>query len=116
MVLFKSASTPTAVLASPVVLSKSAAAPTAVFSLPVFRERVPAPTAVLKPASTLLSSDNAPTAVFAKPVLVSRLKRAFWPSAVLSPGYPPSGGGLTACAFGKSVEAVSVRIRKMERQ
>ena len=31
-----------------------------------------------------------------------RLKRAACPSAVLPPGYPPSGAGLTACALGES--------------
>ena len=53
---------------------------------------VPAPTAVFNWPSTLLLSENQPTAVLLVPVLTLRLKRAFWPSAVLPPGYPPSGG------------------------
>jgi hypothetical protein len=35
-------------------------------------------------------------------VPVVRLKRASSPSAVLLPGYPPSGGGMTPKAFGAS--------------
>src|SRR5262249_47932056 len=47
--------------------------------------------------AVLLKSENQPTPVFAEPVV--RLKSAFCPSAVLNPGYAPSGGGITAKAF-----------------
>ena len=110
-VLLWSALTPTAVFKMPMVLSKSAAAPMAVFWFPELRTSVPAPTPVLKPASTLLLSENQPTAVFARPVLVSRLERASCPSAVLNPGYPPSGGGFTACAFGKNARQATASTR-----
>ena len=35
-----------------------------------------------------------------------RLKRASVPSAVFPPGYPPSGGGITACATGMSARPI----------
>src|SRR5262249_2809190 len=63
------------------VLSTSAAAPTAVLKLPVAR----------------LSSVNHPIAVLPCPAV--RLEMAFCPSAVLKPGYPPTGGGTTPKAF-----------------
>src|SRR6266540_2510271 len=72
----------------PMVLFKSAPAPVAVFSFPVLRRSVPAPTAVLY-------------------VPVVRLRRALCPSAVLPPGYPPSGAGTTASAIGASPKQAS---------
>src|SRR5882724_4315935 len=94
------------------VLLKSAPAPIAVLStpspvdwFPTLKRSVPAPTPVLKLPSVLLHSENQPTAVFATPVV--RLKRAFCPSAVLNPGYPPSGAGTTASAFDKSPKQAS---------
>jgi hypothetical protein len=47
-----------------------------------------------------------PIAVLSIPLV--RLKRAFVPSAVFSPGYPPSGGGLTAWALKESARDTSV--------
>ena len=91
LVLLKSAAPPTAAVFPSAVLLKSVAAPTAVFNWP----------------STLLLSENQPTAVLLAPEFTLRLKRAFWPSAVLPPGYPPSGAGTTACAFGKSPKQAS---------
>src|SRR6185437_356463 len=61
--------------------------------------------AVLRFPIVLLLSDEKPTAVFHVPLV--RLKRAFCPSAVLPPGYPPSGGGLTACVFWTSAKQPS---------
>jgi hypothetical protein len=92
-----SANPPWAVFAAPVVLSKSAPAPVAVFSSPLFNASVPAPTPVLKLAVVSVYSDRQPSAVSKPPVV--RLKRAWWPSAVL-PLYVPSGGGLTSGVSG----------------
>lgn len=96
--LFKRALAPTAVLKAPSVLNKSAVAPKAVLLSAALKRSDPAPVAVLNPPVLRLSSESQPTAVLYVPVV--RLKSAFCPSAVLPPGYPPSGGGLTACAFG----------------
>src|SRR6266508_1730510 len=97
-VVLKSAPLPLAVLKLPVVLWKSAPAPVAVFASAVLTRSVPAPRPVQKLPSVRLRTENIPTAVLYRPVV--RLKSALCPSAVLPPGYPPSGGGLTACAFG----------------
>src|SRR6476646_11221722 len=86
----------------PAVLNKSAAAPNAVFASAVLKRSDPAPVAVLKLTVVRLPSENQPPAVFAEPVV--RLKSAFCPSAVLNPGYPPSGGGFTARAIGEMAQ------------
>jgi hypothetical protein len=77
----------------------------AVFSPAVFASSVPAPTPVQKLPLVRFKREYIPTAVLYVPVL--RLKRALCPSAVLPPAYPPSGGGLTACDFGKKAKHVS---------
>ena len=99
VVLLKRANAPLAVLKLPSVLLKSAPAPMAVFSSAVLLRSAPAPLAVLKLPVLSTLSEKKPTAVLYVPLV--RLNRAFCPSAVLPPGYPPSGGGTTACAFGK---------------
>src|SRR4030095_1484465 len=104
---------PTAVLNSPVLLSKSAAPPTAVFSSAVLKRSAPAPVAVLKLPAALLKSEYQPTAVFAEPVV--RFLSALVPSAVVKLGYPPSGGGTTACAGCKNAKPASRQISTKER-
>jgi hypothetical protein len=66
---------------------------------------------VLKLPSALLKSEYQPTAVFPAPAV--RLKRAFCPSAVLNPGYPPSGAGTTASDFGKTARQGTARRTKI---
>src|SRR4029453_7523997 len=60
----------------------------------VLRASAPPPTPVLKLAVVAVESAYQPTPVFPAPV-VSKL-RALHPSAVVNPGYHPSGGGTTA--------------------
>src|SRR5438477_12027906 len=75
----------------------------AVFSSPmVFARSAPAPTPVLKLPMASPLSEKKPTAVLKPPVV--RLRSALCPSAVFPPGYPPSGGGLTACTCGKNAK------------
>jgi len=83
-VLLKSVNVPFAVLRLPVVLLKTALAPVAVFSSAVLARSVPTPIPVLRLPVVLLSSEDKPTAVLYIPLV--RLRRAFWPSAVLPPG------------------------------
>src|SRR5262249_49174710 len=91
----------------PLVSLKSAAPPMAVSRLAcTVLNSAPAPTAVLSWPFMLLLSEDHPTAVLLTPVV--RLNRAFCPSAVLLPGYPPSGGGLTACTAGKRPKQMSM--------
>src|SRR4029078_3549741 len=108
MVLFKSALVPMAVLCSPEVLSKSAAVPTAVFASALLNKSVPAPRAVLKPPLVSLKSEYQPTAVLPAPAV--RFLRALVPSAVVKLGYPPSGGGTTACTLWQMAKEPSVKI------
>ena len=98
MVLEKRANVPLAMFWPPVVLLRSAPAPVAVFSFAVFTRSVPAPTPVQKLPSARLRSEYMPNAELYKPVV--RLPRASCPSAVLPPGYPPSGAGTTPKDFG----------------
>ena len=105
VVLVKSANAPLAALKLPVVLLKRVPAPVAVLLSPVFARSVPAPTAVLNFPVAVTLSEKKPTPVLYVPVV--RLKSAFGPSAVLPPGYPPSGGGLTACADISNEQAIS---------
>jgi hypothetical protein len=93
-----------AVLPSPVLLLKSAPAPVAVFSSEVAAKSAPAPVAVLKLPVILVFNENQPTAVLYVPVV--RLRRVCCPSAVLPPGYPPSGAGLTARAIGQIIKVI----------
>jgi len=67
----------------------------------VLTERTPAVSRVEGTGCVLKSASN-PAAVLLVPVV--RLKRALVPSAVLPPGYPPSGGGggRSACVIGAS--------------
>src|SRR6266550_4721527 len=103
VMLATSALSPLAVLSTPVVLAASAPRPVAVFSTPmVLLKSAPVPRAVFWPPVVLLSSAKKPTAVLNSPVL--RVNRALCPSAVLPVGYPPSGGGLTACAAGETAK------------
>jgi hypothetical protein len=70
--------------------------------------------AVLKPPSTSEKSESQPTAVFPTPAAVLRFLRALSPSAVLNPGYPPSGAGTTPKTFGgkktKEAKVIAMRI------
>src|SRR4030095_4929598 len=86
-----------------VVLLKRAKAPLAVFWEPVvLLNRARPPVAVLLlPEDSDLSAWK-PRAVFHRPVV--RLSSACCPSAVFWPEEPPSGGGLTACAVGKTAK------------
>src|SRR5207245_1828782 len=100
-------------LDSPVVLLKRAPAPIAVFcSAVVFKASVAAPSAVLRLPVVLFSSEKKPTPVLNVPLLSA--SSAACPSAVLPPGYPPSGGGTTACAGCKSAKPVSRETRIKE--
>src|SRR4029453_13427002 len=93
------------------VLFKSAVVPMAVFESALLNRSVPAPTAVLKPPLVSLKSEYQPAAVLPAPVV--RVLRALVPSAVLNPGYPPSGAGTTACDFGKTVRHGTPRMTKI---
>src|SRR5215472_18851147 len=78
----------------------------AVFESAWLRSSDKAPTAVLKLPVETLNNENVPTAVFATPAV--RLLRALSPSAVVKLGYPPSGGGTTACACVNSARQARV--------
>src|SRR6516164_6123229 len=108
----ESAKAPTAVLLSPSMLLNSAPAPTAVFSVAVLDRSTPAPTPVLNWPVLSLLSERKPTAVLKPPVV--RLNRAACPSAVLPPGYPPSGGGLTAPALCGNAKQASCKTTSSE--
>src|SRR5206468_4343157 len=60
------------------------------------------PTAVLRLPCVLSVRALKPRAVLSCPVVRSR--RASVPTAVLPSGYPPPGGGSTACIFGSAAE------------
>jgi len=113
MVLLASAAAPLAVFHCPTVLLKSAAAPVAVLLSAVLSTSVPAPTPVLKAPVVSLKSENQPTAVLPAPVV--RFLRAFCPSAVVKLGYPPSGGGTTARAFGQITTIATTNRARMDR-
>src|SRR2546430_355758 len=108
VVLLRSATKPIAVLLLPVVLFRSAAEPVAVLKPPVeLLLSASKPLAVLFLPVVRLKSALKPMAVLLKPVI--RLKSACSPSAVFWLGYPPSGGGSTACAVGESAKQASTK-------
>jgi hypothetical protein len=101
------AAVPLAVFRVPAVFRMSAAVPLAVFQSPLLSASVPAPRPVLKLAVVLEKSEYQPKPELPAPVV--RNLRAFWPSAVVKFGYPPSGGGLTACAISQSAKQANAR-------
>ncbi len=111
VVLWMSVLRPFAVFPVPVVLLKSAAAPVAVLLSPVLSKSVSAPIAVLNFPVVVLLSEKDPIAVLNVPPV--RLSKAFCPSAVLFPGYPPSGGGLSACILSARTKPTNASAREM---
>src|SRR5439155_25132120 len=68
------------------------------------------PTAVLLEPVVRLKSALKPMAVLSVPLV--RLRSELSPSAVFWPGYPPSGGGITARAVGESAKQASANVRR----
>src|SRR5260370_11798 len=73
-----------------------------------------APSAVLAPPVVSVKSTKASLAVLLTPLL--RLERALVPSAVLLPGDPPSGAGVTARAVGESANDARAMAGAMRRK
>jgi hypothetical protein len=89
----------------------------------VSHSRVGFPGRIIGERATTYSSIEAAICITKKSVITYRgvaapicqTKSASSPSAVLPPGYPPSGGGLTACARGKSAKQASRNKSKADR-
>src|SRR6476620_94741 len=100
--LLSNAAAPTPVFRLPNLLSSTAAVPQAVFASARSRTSAPAPTPVLKLPLPTLKSARQPSPVFAMPVVDNC--SACCPSAVVNPGYPPSGGGTSARVCGANAK------------